>query len=286
MGAVVHRFQKWLTGLWPRFMHWCRAAPRRFTNWAKKNPEEGFGYIVWGGVVAGVAIPEIWAAVDSRHVPWPTISGMTGHLEAEHVWVSFIVVGLIVWIASHAVLSVRGTGSSVRGVDGTGRVTTAGKTSGVPAAWYFGTAAVLLTIGIVAAHSATRNDKYTFGEILYGLIFFFGGILPGLLAWRGKIVPFPTLFATLRNLEKHAHVVTLLLATWLAILFVHLVFYPWPSLLPDFNRLHTTYVVCHPLEPRAQPLTDAEKIQCTRIAKADQDQARPDIQVKPSPYAP
>ena len=194
-GAVVHRFGNWLRGLGPRFVHWCRTAPRRFVAWAKRNPQEGFGYIVWGGVAAGVTIPEVWAAADSKHVPWPTISGMTGHLEVEHVWVSFIVVGLLVWVASHAVLSIRDTGSNVRPVDGTGRVTTAGQTSGVPAAWYFGTAAVLLTIGIVAAHAATKNDKYTFGEILYGLIFFFGAILPGLLAWRGRIVPFPTLFA-------------------------------------------------------------------------------------------
>lgn len=286
MGAVVHRFGNWLRGLGPRFVHWCRTAPRRFVAWAKRNPQEGFGYIVWGGVAAGVTIPEVWAAADSKHVPWPTISGMTGHLEVEHVWVSFIVVGLLVWVASHAVLSIRDTGSNVRPVDGTGRVTTAGETSGVPAAWYFGTAAVLLTVGIVAAHSATKNDKYTFGEILYGLIFFFGAILPGLLAWRGRIVPFPTLFATLKHLEKHAHVVTLLLATWLAILFVHLVFYPWPSLLRDINRLHTTYVVCHPLEPRTQPLSAGDKALCARISRADRDQARPDIQVKPSPYAP
>jgi hypothetical protein len=286
MGAVIERLARWLRGLWPRFIHWCRRAPRRFGHWARTHPEEGFGYIVWGGVIAGVAIPEIWAAADSRNVPWPTISGMTGHLEVEHVWISFIVVGLIVWISSHALISLRATGSRLQPLDGTGRVTTAGNTSPVPAAWYFSIAAVLLTVGIWAGHAATGSDKYTFGEILYGLIFFFGGVLPALLAWRGRIVPFPTLFVTLRNLERHAHFMTLFLATWLAILFVHLVLYPWPSLLPDFNRLHTTYNTCHPLAPRSQPLSDAEKRECLRLNRADQDQSRPDITVKPSPYAP
>jgi hypothetical protein len=288
MGAVLIRFRTWLKTLRPRFVNWCRHAPRRFANWAtaSTNREEVFGYIVWFGVAIGVAVPEIWAAADSKNVPWPTISGLTGHLEVEHVWISFIVIGVLIWIASHALIALRQTGSKLQPLDGTGRVTGAGGTTGaVPAAWYFSIAAGLLTIGIVAAHSATKHDKYTFGEILYGLIFFFGAVLPGLFAWRGKLMPFPTLFVTLKNLEKHAHFVTLLLATWLTVLFVHLVFYPWPNLLPDFNRLHTTYVVCHPLAPRKKPLSAEDKLRCARISKADRNQA-PGIQIKPSPYAP
>jgi hypothetical protein len=49
-----------------------------------------------------IAIPEITAAVD-HEVPWPTISGMTGHLEYRWSWVALIVVALIVFGAFHTV---------------------------------------------------------------------------------------------------------------------------------------------------------------------------------------
>src|SRR5205823_665019 len=60
------------------------------------------GYVVWGATAVVVGVPEIWAAVDSDGVPWPTISGTVVSLESEHDWVAVVVVGLLVWALFHA----------------------------------------------------------------------------------------------------------------------------------------------------------------------------------------
>jgi hypothetical protein len=286
MGAVFGRLLRWLVGLPRRFKAWCVHAPGRFRRWAKANPVEVSGYVVWAGMAIAIGYPEIRAATDSEHVPWPTISGMTGHLEVEYVWVSFIVVAVLTWVASHAVVSARGveTPSGLRPDTETGRLTTTANPAPISPFFYFPFAAACVAIGIAFAYKYCGHDKYTFGEVMYGLLFFFAAGLPGLFAWRKRLVPFPTLFLTLKNLAEHMHVVTLLLASALLVLFIHLVFYPWPSLLPDFNRLNTTYNLCHPLEPRTKPLTQDQKNRCELIRKADQDQSRPDIQIKPSAY--
>ena len=286
MGTVVDRLAGWLGALPRRFVAWSVDAPGRFNGWAKANPIEVSGYVVWAAMAVAIGYPEIRAATDSENVPWPTISGMTGHLEVEYVWVSFIVVALLTWVASHAVVSARGvpTPSGLRPNADTGRLTTTENPAPISPLLYFPLAGACVAIGIAFANKYCGHDKYTFGEVMYGLLFFFAAGLPGLLAWRKRLVPFPTLFLTLKNLARHMHVVTLLLASALLVLFIHLVFYPWPSLLPDFNRLNTTYTLCHPLEPRTKALTQEQKDRCELIRKADLDQSRPDIQIKPSAY--
>jgi hypothetical protein len=304
MAATARRFGRWVAGLVTRLGAWLRAAPGLFLGWTRTHPAEALGYVVWGFMTAVIAVPEIWAAVDSEHVPWPTISGMTGHLEVEHAWVSFVVIALLVWLSVHAVIGFRqtATGSGLVPLGRTGHLTTAGALGGrdrallrfeggsgqsidpLPSIVYFPAAALLVAIGIYAAHRTTGHDKYTFGEILYGLLFFFAGALPGFIAWRRQIVVFPTLFATIKNLERHMHVLALLLAS--ALLFVHLVMYPWPSTIRDVNRLHTTYSTCHPLEEPKKPLTSEQLKQCTQLELADRGTPRAGSSVKPSAYAP
>jgi hypothetical protein len=93
-------------------------------------------------------------------------------------------------------------------------------------------------------------------------------IVPGWLAYKhGQLVPFPTLFATLKNLERRAPRFTIALASGLAILMVHLILYPWPATIPDTNRLHQVYE-CHPVGP-AKPLSDKKREECRRLDEAD-----------------
>ena len=68
------------------------------------------GYGVWGFTGAVIAVPELWAAVDSDHVPWPTISGTVGYLEYWHTWVAVIIIGALVWAVFHAVKYSGGVG--------------------------------------------------------------------------------------------------------------------------------------------------------------------------------
>jgi hypothetical protein len=101
-------------------------------------------------------------------------------------------------------------------------------------------------------------------------------IVPGWLAYKhGRLVPFPTLFATLKNLEKRAPHFTIVLASGLAILMIHLILYPWPATIPDTNRLHQVYE-CHPLGS-SKPLSKKKQQECLELDKAD---------VRPSAGAP
>jgi len=143
-------------------------------------------------------------------------------------------------------------------------------------------AAALVIIGVcttVAAIKTDINDEYPVGRTLYGLTALFWVIVPCLLAYPKRFavdVPFPTLFSTVRSLERRLRVIALLVAAGLVILLFHLVLYPWPSIVPDVQRLHKTYS-CHPLDPAAHPLTEKAKAVCRKLDEAD---------VKPNPTAP
>ena len=65
------------------------------------NRRELWGYAVWAAMGVVIAVPEISAAL-SNSVPWPTISGTTGHLEYRWNVTSILAVGLIVFAAFHA----------------------------------------------------------------------------------------------------------------------------------------------------------------------------------------
>ncbi len=212
-------------------------------SWVKDrgNWRELAGYAVWGATGAVIAVPEIWASVDSEHVPWPTISGTVGYIEYWHTWVAVIVIGILVWSVFH---SVRYAG----GVAG-GRRTPGGRlTRGTPQTTPIRTALavayyVVSVAAIIAAawsvSSARPHDKHLLGEVLYGSIGLFGVIIPSIFGyiWR-KDVPFPTLFWTIQKIEERVRLVAIVFAAGITVLLVHLAFYPWPSVIPDLQDLH------------------------------------------------
>jgi hypothetical protein len=51
-------------------------------------------------------------------------------------------------------------------------------------------------------------------------------------------VPFPTLFQSFQAIEARAKWLALVIAAGLTVLMIHLVFYPWTSILPDLQHLH------------------------------------------------
>jgi hypothetical protein len=266
-----------------------------FTGFSRK---EAWGYGVWLFFAVIVAVPEIWAAAWADSAPFPTISATTGALEYEHAWVALVVAGAVVLCLYSALrypvdrtgmLAKRGPDGEALGKPYLGDFAVPFRTAGgarftrsttpvreIGAGIYF--ACALVVIGVctaIAAIATDPNDEYPVGRTLYGLILVFWVLIPSLIAWPKRFavdVPFPTLFATVRSLERRLRIVALLAAAWLVILLLHLVFYPWPSIIPDLNRTHRIYR-CHPLPP-ATPLLTPE---CKRLD---------DAAARPEPVAP
>jgi hypothetical protein len=274
------RFLRWIAGF-PRLIAWIRN---------KNNHSEAWGYGWWGAVGIVIAVPELWAAFGGKDMLWPTISGTVGNLEVSHVWVALIVAGVLVWAGFHAVRVTKenlraaavkagatemvaptqvGAGEAL--VEGVDRFTQAGETKELNALTY-----LFVAVVAVAAPSAAfrifydaSDRRYVFGEVLYASIAFWWMIVPGWLAYkRGYLVPYPTLFRTLRDLAGRAPKFTVVLISGLLILLVHLILYPWPSTIPDTNRLHLQYK-CHPLKPGSKPLDDEQKEACRKLDEAD-----------------
>lgn len=196
----------------------ARARPwyERLAAWARRNPKEAWGYAVWAAVGAVVGVPEIWAAIDSTHVPWPTISGMTGHIEYTHNWAAIIVIAIVVWAGYYALLYRPGK-ERRHGLRRTGH---AGRLTRSPddlrqLPWFVYVPAALAGVIVpclLVNESFDPHDKQAFGQLLYGLIALFWILLPSLLALpkRGVQAPFATLFQTIRNLERRLHPVAVL----------------------------------------------------------------------------
>ena len=71
--------------------------------------------------------------------------------------------------------------------------------------------------------------KHEVGYIVWGL-FLIAVIIPETLAYFGKsFVPFPGIARTAANLEARKPLAAVIILAGLAILAVHLVFYPWPD---------------------------------------------------------
>lgn len=210
---------------------------------------ELWGYATWltAGVV--VAVPEISAAA-SDHVPWPTISETVGHLEAMATWVAPLVVGYLVFAAYHAVPHLTAGADVVRAA---GRPRTqGGRLTVVPdrhddahdtvAARTFLVFAIV-ALGIVVAGTlvaaTVSSDRFVVGYVLYGLIAAFWVLVPTILAyWFKKDVPFPPLSTTVGYLERRWHVVAVLVLAGLAVLALHLAFYPWPDIIRDLQPVN------------------------------------------------
>ncbi|MCW3037597.1 MAG: hypothetical protein JWM17_2909 [Actinobacteria bacterium] len=212
-------------------------------RFAHVDRSEVWGYVVWGAMALVIAIPEITAAVDHK-VPWPTISGMTGHLEYRWSWVALIVVALIVFAAFHSVtyrwslpgdLATQANQRKLRRTPA-GRLTRAlDESSGsekdeLSTRWLLIAFAVVAVGGLLAAR-LKPHGKFFLGYVLYGLIAVVWVVVPNVLAfWFAKDVAFPTLFRTVAYLERRLHFVAVILLVGYVILLIHLALYPWPNI--------------------------------------------------------
>jgi hypothetical protein len=250
------------------------------------NVRELSGYAVWGFTGAAIAVPEIWAAVDSDHVPWPTISGTIAYFEYWHNWIAVIVIGVLVWAVFHSVEysadPVKGRRRTRRrlkrtpggrligptwiaqllpaargratpnGANGAGTVSPedfytrlSSRYGWIPSPVIIRWVAVLtfyvIAVGLVVGlpflvHGVRPHDKHLLGEVLYGLIGFFGLLLPSVVGvvFR-RDVPFPTFFWTIQKLESRLRPVAIVFAAGFTVLLIHLALYPWPSIVPDLK---------------------------------------------------
>lgn len=225
---------------------------------AQVRERRTWGYIFWGFMGVVIAVPELAAAFFDEYVPWPTISGTIGYLEYWHPWVALIVIGVIVWWALH-VVEFGPEKRPVLGVDIDENPTN--RYVNTPGGWstraerldplsnrfgviYMVIAVIAVVIPSLALALVLRpDDEYLLGEILYGAILLFWILIPLLLSYKGRDVPWPTLFETFRDfahLEKFKIVATVI-AGGIIVLMIHLVLYPWPSTIPDIQDLHKQY---------------------------------------------
>jgi hypothetical protein len=216
-------------------------------RFAGADSYELWGYAVWFGMGLVIVVPEVTAAIYSA-APWPTISGMTGHLEARWAWVALIVVALIVFAAYHALrFPVTKTGPLAKQADDRelGR-TDGGRFTRAPGAadpqdvpsFYFPFALVAVLAPSIAV-AVLVNRRFMLAYVLYGTIALFWVAIPSVLAyWFARDVPWPTLFATIANLQRRLHLVGVIVAIGLSVLAIHLALYPWPSIINDLQQLH------------------------------------------------
>ena len=130
--------------------------------------------------------------------------------------------------------------------------------------WRAGLAYFVFTLALVAAGflvplwvhggNATDAEKQLSGEFGYGAMGVAFFLVPGLLAYFGRLVLFPALFRTVLNLEQRAQIVAVIVAGCMTFLMLHLVLYPYPSIIPWFVDLehlhnhcvkHATELICN-----------------------------------------
>jgi hypothetical protein len=247
---------------------------------------EAWGYGVWLFFAVLVLVPELWAAFWKDSAPFPTISGTTGELEFNHPILGLVVASVIVLClysslrypeARTGVLAPPKPGPNDVELEGDaalpyrtgiGRRFTRSLTPvrELEAKLYFGAAfCTIIAATVVAALITGGTDEYAVGRTLYGATLLLWVILPSALAWPKRYaldVPFPTLFATVRSLERRLRLLALVVAAGLVVLLLHLVLYPWPSIIPDLNRTHR-YYTCHPLTSTGvapPPTADCKKL--------------------------
>ena len=107
-------------------------------------------------------------------------------------------------------------------------------------------AALFIPWGLVEHWQTGGHSQQVVGDVFWIALFLVFFIVPGVLAYAyGRLVPFTTVFATFLDLEQRARWFTVVAAAGLVFLMLHLVFYPWPSIIPwfpDLKNLHNNCV--------------------------------------------
>jgi hypothetical protein len=207
-------------------------------------------------------------------LPFTTISEMVGHLERHHTVVELAVVAAIVFvvfsIAKMPPHKESGKDGPVNESDKAQR-TPGGRLTLVPdkvtgpddfdrenASSLFAVAAVVSLTAIavgtwVAAHWWQDDKHYHPAYVLYGSLFLLWLVVPSLYAFlSGNDAPFPTLFRSVWNLDEWLRsrswkmgkrelgpilgwLVVYVIVAGLAILLLHLAFYPYPDITKILN---------------------------------------------------
>ena len=243
---------------------------------------EARGYLVWVLAGAVFAVPEIWASADSD-LPFPTLSGTVGHLERRWEVVSLVVIVVIANALLHGVrigAAILSRCDQEDEADGTatfhlsgrrhvaitqGRVTLTSAPT-VLSTWVMYGVVTLSAVALgfviplwVHGWTASDAEKQLAGEFGYGAMGIMFFAIPTLLSWRGVLVPFPSLFQTVLNLERRVPPFAVAVAGCMTFLMLHLVLYPYPSIIPWFQNLEHLHnycvqqagqLICHATKPK------------------------------------
>jgi hypothetical protein len=201
----------------------------------------GYGFWLFLGLVFGV--PESWAGLATP--PWPSLSDTINHVEALWPPAAVFVVAVVVIVAYYFVrVPVTRTGVVAHPGGGSGRRAGAGvgrtyngrlskapaDISPVPALVYVPLALAAIAIGSIIA-AVVSGGYWVEGYVIWGLIAVFLVIIPNILAyWFAREVPWPTLLATILNLERRWRPAAVIILAGLVILLFHLALPPWPDL--------------------------------------------------------
>lgn len=221
------------------------------------------GYIVWGIAGAIFAVPELWASVDSG-LDFPTLSGTVGlgrRFEIAALAVIVVIANALlhavrVGVADRRAGDDRGDTATVA-YAGTkhvaveqGRVTRTASPV-YPGWWilYFPATIAAIVLGflvplLVHHGHASDAEKQLSGEFGYGAMGLMFFVIPTILAWGGVLVPFPGLFRTVLDLERLFPPLAVAVAGCMTFLMLHLVLYPYPSIIPWFQDLKNVHDYC------------------------------------------
>jgi hypothetical protein len=172
------------------------------------------------------------------HVPWTTISGMVGHLEDLWPTTAVIVVAVLAPAAFYSLAPVGPPtklgplrrSSSGRWILGEAEEGEKEDGAGGYPPWF------VFVVCVAAAVAAILflDDDFHRAYLVYGTLFLFGILLPSLIVLTRRKIGFTSLFVTIGHLRERrdakAVLATVALSAGLAILVIHLAFYPWPDI--------------------------------------------------------
>jgi hypothetical protein len=163
---------------------------------------------------------------------------MVGHLEDLWPTAAVFVVAIIAPAAFYALAPLPVARPSPVPRSRLGRRYLGASPSKGPMPWYnawvvFGLSVI---VGVVAV--SVFDDDFHRAYLIYGSLFFFGIVVPSfLLIVLRREVGFTSLFCTITQLRERgdwkARLATVALTAGLAILAIHLAFYPWPDITKE-----------------------------------------------------
>jgi hypothetical protein len=165
-------------------------------------------------------------------IPWTTISEMVGHLEDLWPGTAVFVVALI---APAAFFALSPPGSAHRTELGRWHM---GSGTPAPAQIYTPWVVLAACAAVAVAAVAIFDDDFVRAYFIYGALFTLGILVPSILVLAfDREVGFTSLFVTIRALRERpdwrAWLASTALSAGLAILVIHLAFYPWPDITKE-----------------------------------------------------